>query len=431
MSALPTEGDLHGPDHSRPALAAVFGAPAGPVARRLVASYCFPPYSDTAAIVAAKRVHDHGEAVDVICNAMDSIRHRDPSLVQLCGGLVRRFAAVPSRTAFSSWTSISSYAHLGLDTFLRWEAEQGEYESVYSRAQFAASHFLAAQVKTARPQISWDAEFSDPLSHDVLGRPREARAEDDRTLARLRESIEAAGFRPPDGLNSFEWCEALAFALADRIMFTNEHQRDFMLESCRDPQLATRAERVSVVSPHPTPAPELYTARPSEQWLDPDRRHIGYFGNFYANRGVAGVLDALDRLPRAHRDRVLLHVYTSKPEELREVVADRGLADCVDVGPFVGYLDFLALARRMDCLLVNDAVSPPGVQNPFLPSKWSDYRGSGTPVWGVVEEGSALDGQPLDHRSPIEHVSAAVQVLMRISSAPARSGAVASPTPGR
>jgi hypothetical protein len=69
----------------------------------------------------------------------------------------------------------------------------------------------------------------------------------------------------------------------------------------------------------------------------------------------------------------------------------------------------------MDCLPVNDAVSPAGAQNPFLPSKWSDYRGSGTPVWGVVEEGSALDAQPLDHRSPIEHASAAVQVLSRIS----------------
>ena len=408
-------------------------APATPAApaRRLVASYCFPPYSDTAAVVAAKRVHDRGEPVDVICNAMDSIRHQDPDLVQLCGGLVRRFAAVPSKTAFSSWGSIVDYQHLGLGTFLRWESLQGEYESVYSRAQFAASHFLAAALKAARPGLTWDAEFSDPLSHDVLGGVRSAPAHDDRTLARLRSAVEAAGFRPPPELNAFEWCEVVAFALADSVMFTNEHQRDFMLEACHDPELAARAERVAVVSPHPTPPTALYDAKPSQHQLDPHRRHIGYFGNFYANRGVSGVLDALALLPRPARDRVMLHVFTSKPDELHEVVVGRGLADCVRVGPFVGYLEFLALSRRMDCLLVNDAVSPPGAPNPFLPSKWSDYRGSGTPVWGVVEEGSALDGQPLDHRSPIEHTSAAVQVLRRISALPARSAAAALPSPSR
>ena len=406
-------------------------APETTPARRVVASYCFPPYSDTAAIVAAKRVHDRGEPVDVICNAMDSIRHQDAGLVQLCGGLVRRFAAVPSRTAFSSWTSVVDYERLGLETFLRWESLQGDYESVYSRAQFAASHFLAAQVKLSRPGIVWDAEFSDPLSHDVLGNVREAPAHDDRSLARLRSAVEAAGFRPPASLNAFEWCEVIAFALADTVMFTNEHQRDFMLARCHDPALAARVERVAVVSPHPTPAERFYDVQPSERRLDPGRRHIGYFGNFYANRGVTGVLDALGLLPKAVRARVMLHVFTSKPDELHDVVTDRGLGDVVNVGPFVGYLDFLALAKRMDCLLVNDAVSPPGAQNPFLPSKWSDYRGSGTPVWGVVEEGSALDAQPLDHRSPIEHVSAAMQVLARISASPARSGAGASPSPTR
>lgn len=400
-------------------------------ARRLVASYCFPPYSDTAAVVAAKRVHARGEAVDVICNAMDSIRHQDPDLVRLCGGLVRRHAAVPSRTAFSSWQSIVDYQQLGLETFLRWEELQGEYESLYSRAQFAASHFLAAGIKTARPGIVWDAEFSDPLSHDVLGRVRDAPAHDDRSLARLRSAVEAAGFRPPSSLNAFEWCEVAAFALADSVMFTNAHQRDAMLEGCHDDELAARVERVAVVSPHPTPPAELYAARTSSVRLEPDRRHIGYFGNFYANRGVTGVLDALALLPDEVRRRVVLHVFTSRPEELHDVVVARGLADAVRVAPFVGYLEFLGLARRMDCLLVNDAVSPPGGRNPFLPSKWSDYRGSGTPVWGVVEEGSPLDAQPLDFRSPIEHVSAAVQVLRRISSLPARSVEDARLSPSR
>ena len=387
-------------------------------ARRLVTSYCFPPYGDTAAVVAAKRVRERGEPVDVIANAMDAIRAQDPGLVELCGGLVRRYAAVPSRTAFSSWGSIVGYRELGLETFLRWERLQGEYETLYSRAQFAASHFLAAEVKLLRPGIRWDAEFSDPLSHDVLGAVRSAPAADDRVLARLRAAVEAAGFTPPLGLNALEWCEVVAFALADSVMFTNSRQRDLMLERCHDPVLAERVAGVAVVAPHPTLPREFYDLTSCDYPLDPGRSHIGYFGNFYANRGVAGVLDALELLPAAARSRVALHVFTAKPDELSAVVRRRGLGDCVRVNGFVGFLDFLSLSDRMDALLVNDAVSPPGAVNPFLPSKWSDYRGSRAAVWGVVEEGSPLDGQPLDHRSPVEHVTAAVQVLQRIALTP-------------
>ncbi len=184
--------------------------------RRLVVSYCFPPYADTAAIVAAKRVAQRGEPVDVVFNAMDAIRSRDPGLVTLCDGLVRRWAAVPSRTAFSSWASISEFrSPRAAESSTRWEAEQGPYAALYSRAQFAASHFLAAEVKLTRPEIVWEAEFSDPLSHDVTGR---------RALVACRRrpgaAASARGRRggrasPPEGLNAFEWCEVAAFALAD------------------------------------------------------------------------------------------------------------------------------------------------------------------------------------------------------------------------
>ncbi|MCU1537988.1 MAG: TPR/glycosyl transferase domain protein [Humibacillus sp.] len=401
-----------------PPLAAPAAAEPSAAARRLVVSYCFPPYADTAAIVAAKRVAQLGEPVDVVFNAMDAIRSRDPGLVRLCDGLVRRWAALPSRTAFSSWGSISEFRELGLATVERWEAEQGPYAALYSRAQFAASHFLAAEVKMGRPEIVWEAEFSDPLSHDVTGGVRSAPAVDDRALQRLRGAIEAAGHRPPDGLNAFEWCEVAAFALADTVLFTNEHQRDVMLEACHDADLAERVRQVARVSAHPTPPEELYRVADPVLDLDPSRRHLGYFGNVYANRGLTLVLDALTLLPSAVRDRLSLDVFTSKPADLEAEVTRRRLTGVVHARPFVGFLDFLALTRRMDCLLVTDAVSPPGARNPFLPSKWSDYRGSGTPVWGIVEEGSALDAQPLHHRSPVGHATAASHVLLQIASGP-------------
>jgi hypothetical protein len=61
---------------------------------------------------------------------------------------------------------------------------------------------------------------------------------------------------------------------------------------------------------------------------------------------------------------------------------------------------------------VNDAVTDPAIRNPFLPSKWSDYRGSGTPVWGLLEEGSPLSAEPVTHASPVGDVHAAHKVLI-------------------
>ena len=52
--------------------------------------------------------------------------------------------------------------------------------------------------------------------------------------------------------------------------------------------------------------------------------------------------------------------------------------------------------------------------NPYLPSKLSDYVGSGTRVWGLVEAGSPLSGEALDFASPIGDVSAARAVLTRM-----------------
>lgn len=395
-------------------------------ATTLVTSYCFPPYNDTAAVVAAKRVREWAEPVDVIQNAMDSIRSRDPGLVEICGSLVRRAVAVPSPTAFSSWKSIVEFQRAGLDIALRWDAEGPGYRRLYSRAQFAASHFLAASVKIRRPTIVWDAEFSDPLSHDVLGKVRESPMELDRLADELGAAIRAAGFEAPTSTNGYEWCEAAAFALADRLLFTNELQREFMLAHCADERLAELARAKSSVSPHPVLPAQYYSMAEPAYRLDPARRNIAYFGNFYANRGVGIVLGALAGIAAEDRKQIALHVFTANPDELRPLVDQRDLADCVRVNGFVDYLDFLALSRRMDCLLVNDAVTPGAGVNPFLPSKWSDYRGSGQPVWGIVEEGSSLDGQPLDYRSPVEHLTAAMQVLVRIARQPAGSPRITS-----
>ena len=392
-------------------------------AQTLVSSYCFPPYSDTAGIVAAKRVRETGEPVDVITNSMDGLRERDSSLTELAGDLVRRYGAVASPPHFASWKSVRSFVHSGGEVVDRWESEQGPYSKIYSRAHFIASHYLAAARKIARPDVEWTAEFSDPLSHDSLGRPRVSPMRDDDLTEQLRQALRSVGRSAPHSRNAHEWCEVVAFALADTLVFTNAIQRDFMLERCHDEALAHSALERSVIMPHPTLPREFYELGHSTYALDPARVNIGYFGNFYANRGVGLLFEAVAGLPRALVDKIAIHVFTNSPQDLSDAAAAAGVASRFRINPYVDYLEFLALADRMDLLLINDAVAPPGMPNPFLPSKWSDYAGSTTPVWAILQEGSTLDslgGFAL--ATPVEHTSGLQQALVKLAlhGAPAR-----------
>ncbi|GAA1171674.1 hypothetical protein GCM10009584_10740 [Ornithinimicrobium humiphilum] len=384
-------------------------------ARDLVVCFAFAPFVDTAAIVAAKRVREEGRPVDLVTNDMSSQRPQDPALEVIAGDLVRRRATLPTPTWFSSWKAVEGFTVEGLPRALEWDADGPGYERLYSRAHWVPSHVLAARFKSERPHVRWTAEFSDPLSVYVDARERHTDVVEGELLDQLRADLLAVGVEPP-GDNLFRWVETLPYALADELLFTNARQRDLMLSRIEDEALADRARERSVVRPHPTLPPEFYRIASPKADLDPDRRHIAYFGNFYATRGMSTVLSALAALPQELRDRLQLHVHTGQQDDLLRSVEAAGLQDVVRVAPFVGFLDFLALSARMDVLIVNDAITEGTFPvNPFLPSKWSDYRGSGREVWGIVEPGSPLSEQDLDHRTPVRHVSAAVQVLAEIA----------------
>lgn len=391
----------------------------GAPATDLVVAYAFAPHVDTAAVVAAKRVRAAGRPVDVLQNDMTSLRGVDPALDQIAGHLVRRRAVLDTPTLFSSWRGVHTFVTAGLAQALEWDRDGPGYERVYSRAHWVPSHFLAARLKTLRPHLRWTAEFSDPLSVYVDAKERHTAVGDGQLLEDLTAAVRAAGFAPP-GDNLFTWVETLPYALADELLFTNDNQRDLMIDRIDDEALAARVRERAVVAPHPTLPTEFYQLADPESDLDPDRRHIGYFGNFYANRSMTSVVAALSALPLDVRERLQIDIYTAKPDALMTALRGLGLpgVEAVRARPFVSYLDFLALSTRMDALLINDAVTRKLFPaNPFLPSKWSDYRGSGRPVWGLVESGSPLAAQPLDLRSPVQHTTAAVQALAQIASA--------------
>jgi hypothetical protein len=293
------------------------------------------------------------------------------------------------------------------------------YTSVWSRAMWPASHALAALYVLRRPGTPWAAEFSDPLSRNVKGERRTGRIDDDPTAKELLAGLADAGVAVPEDVTLFELCELLAYALATELHFTNPNQLEFMLSYC-PPELQATVRAKARVMPQPTLPQQFYEmADVSDHPLSTERVNIGYFGAFYVNRGIGEVLDAIDALSASERDRLLLHVFTSDPEALVDSVAGRPAAGSLTIEGYRPYLAFLALAGRMDALLVNDAATSGSAHsvNPYLPSKYSDYRGAGTKVWGHVEPGSPLSHEDLDLVSRVGDVESVSNVLRSLLSA--------------
>ncbi|TCI97822.1 glycosyltransferase [Aeromicrobium sp. IC_218] len=388
------------------------------VAQDLAILYAFAPYSDTSASVAGRRLLGHGVMVDVVSNALEGIRAVDTTAWMVVDDVVGRHAEVHSPVTAFHWPYLDAFCLRGMEVVERWVAEKGPYRTVYSRAMLPGSHVLAALVKLQWPETRWVAEFSDPMVWDSNGACRTNLVRPGRISRTLIQALRERGVQVPDEVDVLtvpEIVELLGYELADEVHFTNPRQQELMLGYLPDRALADRVAAKAEVHPHPTLPQEFYERVPTALGRIPGRVNLAYFGVFYATRGLGEVVAALEALTPEERSHVAVRVFTSDPAGVEAEMAERGLSDVVFARPYVPYLEFLNLTTQMDVLLVNDARTR-GIYdvNPYLPSKWSDYRGSGSDVWAIVEPGSVLSTQEVAYRSELGDVDGAVRVLRSI-----------------
>lgn len=391
-------------------------------ARDLALLYLFAPFQDTSALVAARRLRARGLVTDVINQNVHNIRERDDTSLKIAVEQVGRHRILPGSGAFSSWGNARTYAEESVAAADELAERNGApYRSVYTRAMAPHSHIAGALMKLRHPEIRWTAEFSDPMHHNAYGETRTAKIADDELRREFTDAVVQAGFDKPDSDRFFEWTEIVSYALADEIVFTNENQREFMLEYA-DPHLGERARSLSVVSHHPTLPQRFYEMAEVTPAFRPGTVNIGYFGAFYLTRGLTEVIAALRDLHAGERRRVQLHIHTADPATLRLEALKAGLADVIVARPYLPFLQFLAATRHFDALLVNDtATAEHHSINPYLPSKLSDYLGSGSPIWAIVEPGSVLSTIDTDYRSTLGDPVGALRVIRSIIAAGPRA----------
>lgn len=360
----------------------------------LVISYCFAPYIDTSGVVMSKRIRSMDKPVDLITNSMSRVRETDSELLRISEYYLGKHHELNAPQSFANWNAIAQFADSALDAAHNMSKHREMYRNLYSRAMWPASHIAAALVKIKYPQMKWIAEFSDPILMDVSAQERYEELPAD--------WLEKHGFIPrghalSDKQNLFYWCEKLPYLYADELIFTNQNQLDYML-SYADESIRETIRNKAVIQPQPTLDRSFYQLSQIKLEKDPDKFHLAYFGSFYVNRGFKPFIDAWSKLPETEKKLLKLHIYTqqeadsilnSVPEELKERIV---------IQKYVGYFDFLALSDQFDGLIVMDAETK-GLKfnNPYLPSKISDYLGSKSIILALVEKGSPMNQMQADN----------------------------------
>lgn len=403
----------------------------------LAVLYNFSPYTDTGAVVASKRIRASGDTYDVIACSFAHRKKIDSTIDRIAAPYVASKQFLPMVPSWATWSAFKAYA-LKSSRIAQKNIDSGKkYEYLYTRAMWAPSHYAGLLLKKANPTLKWVAEFSDPLSLDVEGLPRGGAPLDDDFVTDLVKPIEESfGPIPMSERTIFALAELIAYAHADEIVFTNEHQKTTMLAHIYSDSLRARVAAKSLVSNHPTLPSEFYEAEQVDYSVDNSKINLAYFGEFYATRGLTEITTAIRMLPAEYRHLIRLHVFTnyipvsgsgSRPRGMsakayndlvdRAIngVGAHGIENQVTLNGSLPYLKFLAITKNFDYLLVNDARSGEHHEvNPYLPSKWSDYAGSTAKSWAFVEDGSSLSRKPATIHTPLGDVQAITRELHRI-----------------
>ncbi|MFM1648437.1 glycosyltransferase [Aeromonas salmonicida] len=386
-------------------------------AKSLIISYCFPPYVDTSACVMAKRLRAEGRIVDVVHNNMSKVRNVSNDLYLLVNDLIEQRKIVHTPSTFANWSGIYGFA---IET-LKWATrKQSNYEEIYSRAMWPASHFAAFLVKQEKPELKWRAEFSDPILWDIKSQERYAKLDPDfikhHVLGKSND-MDSLLLQYQDNDNLYFWCEILPYIYANEIIFTCTNQRDYMLSMISDNRIKELVFSKSVISQHPTLAPFYYTLGNSDYPINKNVKNIGYFGAFYSKRNLDDVVQALKAYKHSGRKDIILHVFTEQVEDAVKFVKDNDLSEYIIVNGYLAYLDFLKVITAFNCLIVNDSIveKEKGI-NPYLPSKLSDYIGTNSNIWAIFESGSALSKmEKIRYMSKAGDTSQALFILNQIS----------------
>ena len=172
----------------------------------------------------------------------------------------------------------------------------------------------------------------------------------------------------------------------------------------------------SIIREHSIPDKKLYTIKESRyNKIDKSKVNLAYFGVFYETRNIYNIFSSLSVLNKKLKDKVLIHLFIKNPNEFQKIINCMPIKNNIILNPYMPYLEFLNTLKKFDCLIVNDAKTKDIFRkNPYLPSKISDYLGSGSDIWKICEKNSPLSKINTKYTSDLENIFSVEETLKKI-----------------
>ncbi|WP_414051193.1 glycosyltransferase [Macrococcus animalis] len=357
----------------------------------LYVGYCFAPFADTSGVVLSKRIDEIGLPCDVISNDMSDVRDMDLSLKKISQPYIHSHYEINSKSSFSNWNLMQNYIRMGYKKSLK-----HNYNKLYSRVLWPASHFLAYKIKMKKPKIHWTAEFSDPVLFDIKNIKRESKITSILFLRNLKKNVPER-WKKYINTNLFDMTEIIPFIFADELVFTNSNQLKTMISRINDDKLKDEVIKKSKIKPHPTLLKKYYEIEQTLLELDDSKFNIGYFGNFYETRGLKEIYELIqnpsliEHLNKENKP-ISFNVFTNDVSTAKSLLRLNDVIHKININQSLSYFEFLNATNKFDALIVMDAHTKEYKHiNPYLPSKLSDYLGSEAHIIAFVEPGSPMD----------------------------------------
>lgn len=379
----------------------------------LYISFLFPPHNFVSGITVFKRIFNNNAKVDVL---QSNFKSKELSKFNKYVDSYIANRIIVDMDCKNDWTlCIFKFIEKGM------AAIKKNYGKIYSRSWLMANHFLASEYKFRHPNVFWTAEFSDPLIYDLSNKPKtyvEMLIDDDEYISRINEQIhvynknnDASYPLVENNDSAYFICEYLVYLFSDKIIFTNENQREIMLNQF-PVDVKELVLNKSEIEMHPTLDNEFYQINDVNLDLDNNYINMAYFGNdYYSKRHFESLFFSVESLIHKNKGKIRIDLYISNGNALKKLIP----SDNFNIKKPLNYLDFLNAATKYDVLIVNDVLTSDSFEsNPYLPSKLSDYLGSKSDIWALYEPGSSLSKFDLKYKSNINNYSECRDMMIKI-----------------
>ena len=331
----------------------------------LLVSWHFPPYKSSSAFNLFKRLKDTGYDYDVLQIKRKEKPDNEGMFHYASSRFNRYEIEVPSEDARDP--RAREHFVKKVEEFYQSLKEQNHYSVMLSHSHEIVSHIAAMAIKEANPLLRWVASFGDPIAANPFNETYKfpLLEEDSKTETQVLQN-------------------------ADRIIVTNQYQKDlvvdtqrevvdankfFILPHCFDERMYSNQTKIAGFNRDLTDEHNIFRFM-----------HVGMLYKF--KRTSKPFMEGAQRLLEKHpelKGRFTVEFYGANDRYIK--AADEfGLEGIASFKGNVSYLDSLSIMNEADCLLLRDAdFSDQGLSNtPFYPGKLADYLGAKKPVLAVT-----------------------------------------------